>query len=307
MHYVDLQVNGYAGVDFNDPGTSPTEIGRPPPAMLAEGVRWALPTIITGSVPSMLTCINNMVSAIGGEAEAAEVFRGLHLEGPFLSPEPGFIGAHPAEHALASDLSALEQLCEAAGPLVRMVTLAPEVDCGGELTRYCHQRGICVAAGHTDATLAQLHVCLDQGLSVFTHLGNGCPRLMDRHDNIIYRALRCRDRLNYTLIADGFHLPAMLFRNLLDWIPSDRVAVVSDAISAAGLGPGTYRLGNREVQIGPDKCARDASGEHFVGAASSLRDAEHWLANALQLTSAERARLLSENAARWMGWLDTSN
>jgi N-acetylglucosamine-6-phosphate deacetylase len=162
----------------------------------------------------------------------------------------------------------------------------------------CAEREIIVAAGHTNASLTQLEGCIEAGLALFTHLGNGCPRLMDRHDNIIYRALRFRDQLTYSLIADGFHVPQVLFENLLDWVPIANLLVVSDAISAAGLGPGTYQLGERTVTIGADKAARDPSGEHFVGAASSMHDADHWLTHTLQLDAATRNKLLHANPAR---------
>ncbi len=298
--YVDLQVNGYQGIDFNDPRTSPEALGRAAAAMRADGVTVAFPTIITGELNVMTQCIANVCQAVKSNPEAATVFQGLHIEGPFLSPVPGYIGAHPPRYALAQDQSALEELLAAGGGLVRLVTLAPEVDTGGHLTKMCRERGILVAAGHTDATLEQLDTCIASGLRLFTHLGNGCPRLMDRHDNIIYRALRRADRLRFTLIADGFHVPELLFRNLLQWVPLERLAVVSDAISAAGLGPGTYQLGERQVTIGTDRAARDASGEHFVGSAGTMRDADNWLTNILQLGNTQRRQLLCDNPLDWL-------
>ena len=182
--YVDLQVNGFAGVDFNDPLVTPEAIERAAVAMRAEGVAAALPTIITAAIPDMVQCIRALCTAIESQPTAQQLFQGLHLEGPFLSPVPGYIGAHPVEHALGSEPAALEQLLEAGGNLVRLVTLAPEVDQDARLTRLCYERGIHVAAGHTDASLSQLEQCIDAGLTLFTHLGNGCPRLMNRHDSM---------------------------------------------------------------------------------------------------------------------------
>lgn len=296
--YIDLQVNGYYGVDFNDPATNTSQIAIAAEAMLSDGVAAALPTVITGSIDAMCRCIRNLRVAIETNSLAAKVFRGLHIEGPFLSPVAGYIGAHPVEHAQASNPAGLENLLDCAGPWVKLVTLAPEMDVHGELTKICTERKITVAAGHTDASLQQLESCIDAGLSLFTHLGNGCPRLMDRHDNIIYRALRFSDRIRFSMIADGFHVPQLLFEHFLDWIPHENLLVVSDAISAAGLGPGLYRLGGREVKIGADKAARDSSGEHFVGAASSMRDADHWMAETLALDASTRTRLLIENPQR---------
>ncbi|GIW97536.1 MAG: N-acetylglucosamine-6-phosphate deacetylase [Pirellulaceae bacterium] len=300
-NYVDLQVNGYVGVDFNDPHTPLHRIHEAAEAMRKDGVVAALPTIITGAADVMIGCMSKLVQAIEEQEETRALFRGIHMEGPFLSPVPGYIGAHPVEHARPQDLDLLGRLCDAAGDHLRLVTLAPEVDRGGRMTRFLTQRGIVVAAGHTDASLDQLRCALDEGLQLFTHLGNGCPRKMDRHDNILWRAMRLRDRLKITLIADGFHVPAVVFPTLLEWFGGDRVAVVSDAISAAGLGPGTYQLGSRSVVIGPDRACRDASGEHFVGSASRMQDAERWLADTLQLELATRRQLLFDNPRSWLG------
>lgn len=299
-NYVDLQINGYVGVDFNDPRISLEEIIEAARAIHRDGVRWALPTIITASMDVMICCLKKLVDAIEADAEVAQVFVGIHIEGPFLSPEPGFIGAHPVQHALAADSRALDELLDAGRNWVRLVTLAPEIDAQAKLTRSCVERGIAVAAGHTDASLEQLERTLDAGLSLFTHLGNGCPHLLDRHDNIIQRALRFAERLKYSLIADGHHLPEVLFRNLLEWVPVDNLMVVSDAISAAGLGPGKYPLGGRQIQVSADKCAWDASGRHFVGAASSMRDADSWLAGQLGLERKIRSRLLVDNPEEFL-------
>lgn len=297
---VDLQVNGYVGVDFNDPQIAPAAIAKAATAMRKDSVAAALPTIITASPAVMVACITNLQRAIAENPEVGGVFRGLHVEGPFLSPRPGYIGAHPVDHARSQDLSLLAELIDAGKGLVRLLTLAPEVDIDGRMTQYCVERGIVVAAGHTDASLDELDCCIAAGLSLFTHLGNGCPREMDRHDNIIYRALRRADRLRYTLIADGFHVPEVLFHNLLQWVPIERLAVVSDAISAAGLGPGTYQLGSRQVTIGADRAAREPGGQHFVGSASTMRDADHWLSQTLGLSLSQRQELLQRNPAQWL-------
>lgn len=298
--YVDLQVNGYQGVDFNEPHRSVAELRLAAEAMRNDGVQQALPTIITGSVAAMSDCIRALRTAIESDPVCHDVYTGIHLEGPFLSRKPGFIGAHPPQHALESDQGALAELINCGGGLVRLVTLAPEVDTDGSLTRYLVEHGVTVSAGHTDASLDDLDRCIDAGLKLFTHLCNACPPEMNRHDNIIFRALRRSEHLHYTLIADGFHVPKLLFENLLNWVPVDRLAVVSDAICAAGLGPGTYRLAGREVAIGPDKAARDPSGKHFVGSACSMRDADHWLTNALELNVELRQQLLCDNPLRWL-------
>ena len=297
---VDLQVNGYQGIDFNQPQRSVAELRFAAEAMLRDGVRQALPTLITGSIEDMCACIHGLRVAMESDPVCHELFAGIHLEGPFLSRKPGFIGAHPPQHALDANLTALARLIECGAGLVKLVTLAPEIDCEGAMTRFLVERDVLVSAGHTDASLDDLDHCIEAGLKLFTHLANACPPEMNRHDNIIYRALRRSDRLHFTLIADGFHVPKILFENILNWVPRNRLAVVSDAISAAGLGPGVYRLAGREVSIGPDKAARDPSGKHFVGSACSMRDADRWLSAALGLSYEERRALLFINPASWL-------
>ena len=298
-HYFDVQINGYVGVDFNDPGTSVEQVELAARTMQSHGVVTAFPTVITASEQTMTGCVANLLAAIQAGGAAGQVFRGIHLEGPFLSPESGYIGAHPKQHASPANLDLLKRLHEATEGFLRLVTLAPEVDQAGALTRYCVAQGVHVAAGHTNASLQELEVCMEQGLDLFTHFGNGCPPLLPRHDNILLRALAKRSQLRFTVIADGFHVPSLLFRHLLDWMPADRMAVVSDAISAAGLGPGEYPLGGRTVHVGADKAARDVSGDHFVGSAATMQDADHWLSTSLSLDDTQRQALLYDNAAKW--------
>lgn len=298
--YVDLQVNGYMGVDFNDPEVSVEAVCRAAEAMQADGVESALATFITAPVEAMCKCMLTVCQAIESDSKARSLFKGLHIEGPFLSPKPGYIGAHPAECVQASDLRVLGRILDAGGAWVRYFTLAPEIDRDGALTTELARRNILVAAGHTDATVDELSQCIDCGLSLFTHLGNACPMQVHRHDNIIQRALSLSDRLRYTLIADGWHLPDFLVRNLLKWVPLDRLAVVSDAISAAGLGPGEYQLGKRLVKIGADRAARSPDGQHFVGAASKMVDADRWLSRHVCPDLSIRKRLLYDNPRCWL-------
>jgi N-acetylglucosamine-6-phosphate deacetylase len=268
--------------------------------MLADGVTSALATFITGPVDAMCRCIRTVCRAIESDARARSLLTGLHVEGPFLSPKVGFIGAHPAECVQASDLRVLGQILDAGGQWIRYFTLAPEIDVDGSMTAELVKRRILVAAGHTDASIDELLRCIDCGLSLFTHLGNACPMQVHRHDNIIQRALSLADRLRYTFIADGWHLPDFFVRNLLKLIPLDRLAVVSDAISAAGLGPGEYQLGKRLVKIGPDRAARSPDGQHFVGAASKMVDADRWLAQRVCADPHVRRQLLYDNPRLWL-------
>ena len=300
MKYVDLQVNGFMGVDYNDPQLPQAEILKSAQSMRNDGVETALATIITGPLDAMCQCIANVARAIDEQPEVAQTIGGLHIEGPFLSPVKGYIGAHPADCVLGDDVAALDRLLEAGRGHVKLVTLAPEVDPQSKLTKHLVQQGILVAAGHTDASVEQLQRAIDAGLQLFTHIGNACPQVCHRHDNILQRAMSLASQLKITFIADGWHLPSFVVKNLLRCATLEHLAVVSDAIAAAGLGPGEFQLGDRRVKVGADKCARSPDGEHFVGAASTMADADKWLTDVVGLSASDRQTLLYDNPRKWL-------
>ncbi|MEM7385785.1 MAG: N-acetylglucosamine-6-phosphate deacetylase, partial [Verrucomicrobiota bacterium] len=132
-------------------------------------------------------------------------------------------------------------------------------------TRFLADQGITVAAGHCNPDLDQLKGAIDSGLHMCTHLGNGCPMELHRHDNIIQRALSLSDQLWLCFIPDGVHVPFLTLTNYLKAANLNRVIMVSDAISAASLGPGLYSLGDWDIKIGDDLVARSPDESHFIG------------------------------------------
>ena len=267
---IDLQVNGYAGIDFNRTDVTLAQMRAACQRMREDGVTACLPTVITADPTEMATCLANVAKYHDEDDLVREMVAGVHIEGPFLSPEPGYIGAHPSQHAVLADRDIASRLLESAGGLAKIVTLAPEQDPDGRVTRWLADQGIVVAAGHCNPTRDELTQSLDSGLSMFTHLGNGCPLMMHRHDNVIQRVLSLSDRLWVSLIADGAHLPWFTLLNFVARIGESRLVVVSDAISAAGLGPGRYSIGDRWVDVGDDLVPRSEDRTHFVGAATPM-------------------------------------
>jgi N-acetylglucosamine-6-phosphate deacetylase len=229
--YIDLQVNGYAGTDFNDPSMDMEQIHGAARRLRQDGTAKILATVVTASPENMTTCLRNLVAARADDPLTAEVIAGFHVEGPFISPEAGYRGAHPAESVRMADRDFAANLLEAGAGFIKLFTLAPESDPGGRVTRWLADHGVQVAAGHTNASLDELQSCIDQGLTLFTHLGNGCPMQMHRHDNIIQRALSLRRHLHYGLIADGVHLPPFVLRNIIDLAGISRCFAVTDGIS----------------------------------------------------------------------------
>src|SRR4051794_6811347 len=298
--YIDLQINGYAGVDFNSDGVTPEQLHAVCERLASDGVSQILATIITDDVDRMCERLGAIVEARTRDATCRDVIIGIHIEGPFISPCDGYRGAHPADAVVPADVTLMQRLLDAAGGLTRIVTLAPEADPGGTVTRMLHRQDIRVSAGHTDASIDQLTAALDAGLSVFTHLGNGCPMHgMHRHDNIIQRALSLRDRFDFfTFIADGVHVPPFALRNYIDLVGVDRAIVVTDAIAPASLGPGRYTLGRWDLLVGDDRVARAPDGSHFVGSAITMPQSEQNLAEKLGFDHASCRAMLIDNPRR---------
>ncbi len=302
--YVDLQINGIGGIDFNESNLSALSWERALEWLAQDGTTDFLPTLITDSVDSLclkLANLSRLCEASVQKPEGACKAVGIHLEGPFLSDQVGYIGAHPKQHARPLELDALKRLVDAANGWIRLVTLAPECDPNGRGIEYLAQEDVLIAAGHCNPSIDQLRCAIDSGLSLFTHLGNACPASILRHENIIHRVLSLRDSLRVTLIADGFHLPLWLLDSWVDWFGEDRVAIVSDAISAAGLAPGIYQLGQQKVAVGADGVPRSADQTHFVGSGATLGRMRNLCESHLSWSSERIEKLFKTNAAQWLG------
>ncbi len=195
----------------------------------------------------------------------------------------------------------MQRLLEAAGGLTKIVTLAPERDPGNRVTKFLAGQGICVSAGHCNPTLDELRASIDAGLSMFTHLGNGCPGLLPRHDNIIQRVLSQAEQLHIGFIADGVHVPFFALANYLKCCGIDRAFVVTDAICGAGQGPGEYSIGNQRVVIDENLATWSADRSHLVGSAGTMPRSEENLRQFLGLDEGHTDSLLSKNPRRILG------
>jgi N-acetylglucosamine-6-phosphate deacetylase len=298
---VDLQVNGYAGVDFNQDDLSDADLHRACKLLREDGVAGVLATIITEDLPQMVARLGRIAAIRKRDPFVRDVIWGIHIEGPFINKTPGYVGAHPAQAVLPANVETMKRLLEAADGLTRIVTLAPDRDPGMKTIRYLADAKIVVSAGHCDPSLDQLRAAIDAGLSMFTHMGNGCPLLLHRHDNIIQRVLSLRERLTICFIADGVHVPPMMLKNCLEFIGLERVVAVTDAISAARLGPGCYALGSQTVQIGEDLIARATDRSHFIGSTATMPRVTAMLRDELGLSPSEIRRLICDNPRAVLG------
>ncbi len=292
---VDLQVNGYRGVDFNGDDLTAKALHEVCAHLESDGVDGILATVITDSLERMSARLARLARLREADPLAQKIIWGVHIEGPFINEQPGYVGAHPAAEVLPATVDAMQQLLDAADGLTKLVTLAPERDARLAVTRLLADQDICVSGGHCNPTLDQLDAAIDAGLSAFTHLGNGCPKELDRHDNIIQRILSRSDRLWCCFIADGVHVPWTALKNYLRVTGIERAIVVTDAISAAGLGPGEFQLGNQVVHVDEAGATWSADRSHLMGSAGTMPLTRDHLRAKLGLSASEVIALTSTN------------
>lgn len=299
--YVDLQVNGYADVDFNADALSAESVAAVCERLGTEGVAGILATVITADLGAMCRRLANICRVREADSAIAAMIWGIHIEGPFLNEQPGYIGAHPADAARSADVDSMKRLLEAAGGLAKIVTLAPERDAKASVIEFLSDQGVCVSAGHCNPSLDELRAAVDAGLSMFTHLGNGCPGTLPRHDNIIQRALSLSDQLVFGFIADGVHIPFVALGNYLKCCGFDRAFVVTDAIRGAGMGPGEYTIGDLRVVVDENLATWSADRSHLMGSAGTMRRSEENLRRDLRLTDDQIKKLMIDNPRRILG------
>lgn len=244
---IDVHVNGFAGVDFLGAGAE--EHRRAAAAMAATGVTAYLPTFICSPIETLLEA----VATVDRLGDTTPRVLGVHLEGPFLSPR--WPGAHRPEHLCPPDLRLADRLCDA-GP-VAMVTLAPELPGGLELVEHLAARGIVVSCGHTDADACTAHAAFDSGARAITHVHNAHRRWLPRDPGPAGAAV-VRPDVIVQAVVDGVHLASETVRATF-MATGERFCLVTDAVEAAGLGPGDYRLGDRTITVA-DGAARLADG-----------------------------------------------
>ncbi len=280
--FVDLQVNGFAGVDFNTPGATPAQLAHAIAALRATGVTRFLPTLITSAFERFAACARAL------RACDDRTIAGIHLEGPYISPVDGPRGAHPAAHVRAASTEDFARWQDAAGGRIVLVTLAPEVPGALGLIEHLVAHGVRVALGHTAATRAQIRDAIRAGATLATHLGNGCAQLQHRHDNVIWEQLAA-DELTASFIVDGHHLPPAVVKAMVRAKGVSRAVLVTDAMAAAAAPLGRYWLGELEVEVGGDGRVGQPGTANLAGSSLTMDAA---VANTVKFTGLPLAEVL---------------
>jgi N-acetylglucosamine-6-phosphate deacetylase len=244
---VDLQINGYKGVNFSSRDLTQDDFVRACREVFEAGTTAFLPTVIT-SPDDVYEHSLQIITAVLQREEFRGRLLGVHLEGPFLSAQDGARGAHDAEFIREPDIAYLERLIELSGDEVKLITIAADVEGAEQLARYAVSRGIAVSLGHQMATEEDLDKLARAGAVALTHLGNGVPAMLPRHHNPIWAGL-ANDDLWAMIITDGHHLPASMLKTIIRAKGPERCVVTSDASPLAGLGPGRYETTGHKLVL----------------------------------------------------------
>jgi N-acetylglucosamine-6-phosphate deacetylase len=283
---VDIQVNGYGGVDFLSAATD--DYRRAEEALLLAGVTAYQPTFITSAEATTIEAVRAMPA--GGPGPRV---LGAHLEGPFLSPERP--GTHPPEHLRAPDVALLDRLLDAG--LVTEMTLAPELPGADGLVTRLRERGVVVSAGHTNATAEEANRGFRLGVTGVTHIFNAMRPLRSRDPGVAGAALT-RPDVVVKMIVDGYHLADETVQ--LVWAcAAGRVALITDAMAGAGAGRGTFRLGDVDVDVGADAAPMRQDGT-LAGTVLTMIDAVRNL-HALGVPLEQAIGAATEVPARLLG------
>lgn len=293
----DFQVNGFGGVDFQSESLQLEEMKRAVEALHRHRTTAIFFTLITDSVEALRRKLERIEALRAQDEAIAATVRGYHLEGPWISTEPGYHGAHPKEHACKATLQDYRRLRDAAGGNLKLITLAPEVEGCLSVIEAATADGIRIGLGHTNASEQAIDEAIAAGATLATHVGNAVPLHLHRHDNIIQRLL-ARDELIACLIPDGIHLPPFVLRNFFRAKSSCNVFFTTDCMAAAGAPPGTYTVGPHEIEVGADGIVHLPGDSRFAGSSLTLdqgvENIVEWLAldreDAVELCSAAPAK-----------------
>lgn len=300
--FIDVQVNGYAGVSFTDEDLSIDGIKKATEGLWREGVTTYLPTIITAIGETIRANLKVLSSSLNDE-KLSKSIPGFFIEGPYISPLDGFRGAHNAEFVRAPDWDEFQSFIAASGNKIIKTTVAPELEGIMDFIDNCRKAGIVVAIGHHNGNAEQIHEAAQRGAWISTHLGNGCANMIHRHNNPLW-AQMADDRLTPTIIADGFHLNPDELSVFYKVKGAHNLLLISDITKLAGLPPGEYDWNGKTVLLTPEGKLRLPDLDVLAGASFSIRKG---IGNMMKFTGCsleEAIQMASSNQARMFQWHD---
>ncbi len=249
--FFDLQINGCDGLGFSSERLTGEGVRHIVDVCRRHGIAGLCPTLVTNSFAALAHGMAVLRRAREVDPVVAAAVPALHLEGPYISAEDGPRGAHARHHVRPPDWDEFCRLQDAAGGLIRLVTLAPEHEGALEFIDRLTRAGVVVSLGHTAAPPDRIRAAVQAGARLSTHLGNGAHAILPRHPNYIWEQLAA-DELWASIICDGHHLPAAVVRCIVRVKTPARTILTCDAGSLAGLPPGRYREWDQEFEVVPE-------------------------------------------------------
>ncbi len=293
---IDIQINGYMGIDFSDQELSIADMRKATLALWEVGVTAYLPTLITNSQESLKKSFS-LLSKVLGDKEIGISIPGFHLEGPYISPVAGFRGAHLEKYIREANWDEFSELQKTAFKQIRLITVAPEINGAISFIRKCTDSGIVVSLGHHNGSSEIIKKAVGAGATMATHLGNGCANMINRHDNPLWPQL-ANDQITASVIADGYHLNQDQLQCFYKMKGLDRTILVSDALDLAGLPQGEYTRLERKVVLTEvvtfpeENCLAGAASPLNICVSNMMKMTDCRLENAIQMASANPARAI---------------
>lgn len=275
--FTDIQVNGYGGLDYNLVQSNFLALGQISRKLLQNGVTNHFPTIITNSPEQISALINQLVQLRRTDLLAKSCIPGIHIEGPFISPEDGPRGAHFREFVQEPDWELFQKWMDESEGLIRMITLSPEWEGSVAFIEKCVESGVVVSIGHTNASHSQIQDAVKAGARLSTHLGNGMHGTIARHPNYLWSQLS-EENLSATIIADGFHLPAEVIQ-VFKKVKDKKLMLVSDSVALAGMLPGEYEeaVGGKVTLTAEGKLHLQGNPKMLAGSAMNILQGVNFL------------------------------
>lgn len=289
--FVDLQVNGFGGVDYNNPRVSVKSLWGSLDDMRLTGVTRCLPTVITAPPGEMIRCLEAL------DACKHPAIAGFHMEGPHISPEDGPRGAHLLGAVRPPDFGEFETWQEVTGGRVRLVTISPHWPDAPWYIEGVIEAGCAVSIGHTNATEKQIDAAIAAGATLSTHLGNGAMAVMPKFPNLLWQQL-AHDGLTAGFIADGIHLEDSFLRAAIRAKGVDRSVLVTDASSPAGARAGRYHLGAQAIDLTEEGRVVLAGTDRLAGSALRLDVAVSHVMRVVGMSFEDAVRMVTVNPER---------
>ncbi len=296
MKYIDIQVNGYAGIDFSSLELTSEGIDLCVEKLMQAGTAGFLATVITSSDE----IYNHVIPLLVDGCIRHEEMLGIHLEGPFISNEKGYSGAHNPNYILSPSKEYFDKLFNLCKGHLKILTFAPELEGAIDLIKYAKLKNITVAAGHSNAAEKDIELAVSAGLDLATHLGNGCPKLMDRHDNYLWPLLS-ESKITASIITDGFHLKPSVIKTMLQAKGLDKIIIVSDSAPCGGKPPGNYKFQGMPVTIHESGLLTHDEFNCLAGSSSCIKDCVEYIKNICELSDEDIKKIAYENPLKMIG------